>query len=69
MASLVDCVCFCTYVPPPVLASYFIYLASGPNWPGGGEIDIVEGVHDNVHNQVAFHTENGECFISILASF
>ncbi|KAF8306963.1 glycoside hydrolase family 16 protein [Clavulina sp. PMI_390] len=30
----------------------------GPNWPAGGEIDILEGVHDNVHNQVTFHTED-----------
>jgi hypothetical protein len=43
-----------------VMASHFVYLASGPNWPQGGEIDIIEGVHDNVHNQIAFHTENGE---------
>jgi hypothetical protein len=28
-------------------------------WPAGGEIDIIEGVHDNIHNQVAFHTEPG----------
>jgi hypothetical protein len=24
-----------------------------------GEIDIIEGVHDNEHNQVAFHTAPG----------
>lgn len=25
----------------------------------GGEIDIIEGVHDNVHNQVTWHTGPG----------
>ena len=24
-----------------------------------GEIDIIEGVHDNIHNHVAWHTEPG----------
>ena len=24
-----------------------------------GEIDIIEGVHDNIHNQVTFHTRDG----------
>jgi len=28
----------------------------GANWPWGGEIDVLEGVHDNVHNQMTFHT-------------
>lgn len=32
---------------------------SGSNWPWNGEIDILEGVHDNVHNQVTFHTGDG----------
>jgi len=31
----------------------------GPNWPSGGEIDIVEGVHDYVHNQMTMHTAPG----------
>jgi len=34
----------------------------GPNWPKGGEIDILEGVHDNVHNAVTFHTQPG-CYL------
>ncbi|GBE77909.1 glycoside hydrolase family 16 protein [Sparassis latifolia] len=28
----------------------------GNNWPLQGEIDILEGVHDNEHNQVTWHT-------------
>ncbi|KAF8164022.1 hypothetical protein BJ912DRAFT_1005152 [Pholiota molesta] len=29
------------------------------NWPANGEIDILEGVHDNEHNQVTWHTNPG----------
>jgi hypothetical protein len=28
-----------------------------------GEIDIIEGVHDNEHNQVAWHTGPGVLFL------
>ncbi|KAH0838326.1 ribosomal L15-domain-containing protein [Lanmaoa asiatica] len=28
-------------------------------WPWNGEIDIIEGVHDNEHNQVTWHTAPG----------
>ena len=31
----------------------------GPNWPNGGEIDIVEGVHDYTYNQATIHTAVG----------
>ncbi|KAG8907558.1 hypothetical protein FRB99_003717 [Tulasnella sp. 403] len=31
----------------------------GPNWPAGGEIDILEGVHDNVFNQASLHSPDG----------
>ncbi|KAF8168078.1 glycoside hydrolase family 16 protein [Crassisporium funariophilum] len=40
----------------------------GGNWPWGGEIDIIEGVHDNQHNQVAWHTAPG-CHLDTNASF
>ncbi|KAH8822827.1 glycoside hydrolase family 16 protein [Flagelloscypha sp. PMI_526] len=33
-----------------------------PTWPAQGEIDIIEGVHDQEHNQVAFHT-SPDCFM------
>ena len=28
----------------------------------GGEIDIIEGVHDNEHNQVTWHTSAGHSY-------
>ncbi|KAI0814928.1 concanavalin A-like lectin/glucanase domain-containing protein [Irpex lacteus] len=40
----------------------------GPNWPQGGEIDIIEGVHDNEHNQVTWHT-GPNCTLTPNASF
>lgn len=35
----------------------------GPARPDDGEIDILEGVHDNTHNQVTLHTATG-CRVS-----
>ncbi|KAF9569594.1 glycoside hydrolase family 16 protein [Agrocybe pediades] len=40
----------------------------GGDWPWNGEIDIIEGVHDNEHNQVAWHTAPG-CHLNSNASF
>lgn len=31
----------------------------GPNWPNGGEIDVVEATHNSNHNAVALHTGPG----------
>lgn len=31
----------------------------GPNWPAGGEIDIIEGVNDYTNNQATLHTNPG----------
>ncbi|KAI9508757.1 glycoside hydrolase family 16 protein [Russula earlei] len=39
----------------------FWTLGNGP-WPTLGEIDIIEGVHDNEHNQVTWHTSAGYFF-------
>ncbi|KAG2015586.1 glycosyl hydrolase family 16 [Coprinopsis cinerea AmutBmut pab1-1] len=33
--------------------------AVGTGWPALGEIDIIEGVHDNQHNEMAWHTAEG----------
>lgn len=34
-------------------------MHSGPDWPAGGEIDILEGVNDYTNNQAAIHTNPG----------
>ncbi|KIM47928.1 glycoside hydrolase family 16 protein [Hebeloma cylindrosporum] len=35
------------------------FWTNGPNWPLGGEIDIVEGVNDYTNNQATVHTDIG----------
>ena len=35
------------------------FWSNGPNWPVGGEIDMVEGVNDYTNNQVTLHTNPG----------
>jgi hypothetical protein len=41
------------FVPGPA------FWSNGPNWPYGGEIDILEGVNDFSLNQVSIHTGVG----------
>ena len=38
-------------------------------WLQNGEIDIIEGVHDNQHNQVAWHTAPGSRCLFIFHDF
>jgi len=35
------------------------FWSDGPNWPAGGEIDIIEGVNDYTNNQATLHTNPG----------
>ncbi|KAF9056457.1 concanavalin A-like lectin/glucanase domain-containing protein [Panaeolus papilionaceus] len=35
------------------------FWTNGPNWPHGGEIDILEGVHDYTNNQATIHADLG----------
>jgi len=35
------------------------FWSNGPNWPAGGEIDIIEGVNDYTSNQATLHTNPG----------
>ncbi|KAF5379935.1 hypothetical protein D9757_007202 [Collybiopsis confluens] len=44
------------------------FWTNGPNWPDGGEIDIVEGVGDNTNNQATLHTLPG-CSLSSSNTF
>ncbi|TDL28462.1 glycoside hydrolase family 16 protein [Rickenella mellea] len=46
----------------------FWTLGASTNWPNGGEIDIIEGVHDNAHNQVTWHTLDG-CTLTAPGNF
>jgi len=35
------------------------FWTNGPNWPAGGEIDIVEAVNDYTNDQMTIHTNTG----------
>jgi hypothetical protein len=43
------------------------FWTNGPNWPAGGEIDIVEGVNNYTNNQATIHTNPG-CTITSSSS-
>ncbi|GAA5999216.1 hypothetical protein JCM5350_003384 [Sporobolomyces pararoseus] len=47
---------------PSVWPAFWLVTSEG-NWPYGGEIDIIEGVHDSVQNQATLHTAPG-CTLS-----
>ncbi|EIW65027.1 uncharacterized protein TRAVEDRAFT_25981 [Trametes versicolor FP-101664 SS1] len=44
---------------PTGCATWPAFWSNGPNWPVGGEIDIVEGVNTNSDNQATIHTSHG----------
>ncbi|KAJ6610875.1 concanavalin A-like lectin/glucanase domain-containing protein [Mycena sp. CBHHK59/15] len=44
------------------------WTVGGGAWPYTGEIDIIEGVHDNEHNQVTWHTGPG-CTLAIESNY
>lgn len=43
------------------------FWTNGPDWPNGGEIDILEGVHEYANNQATLHTAAG-CEIASTSS-
>lgn len=44
------------------------FWSVGDNWPNNGEIDVFEGVHDNTHNQITWHTADG-CDLTVPGNF
>lgn len=53
---------------PHGCGSWPAYWSTNENWPVDGEIDIIENVHSNRSNQVAFHTNPG-CFLTTPGNF
>nr|GAT44210.1 predicted protein [Mycena chlorophos] len=51
-----------------IQAPFGCRTVGGGQWPYTGEIDIIEGVHDNEHNQVTWHTGPG-CNLSLASNF
>lgn len=47
------------YHMPTGCGTWPAWWQNGPNWPEGGEIDILEGVNDFTQNQVSIHTGVG----------
>ncbi|KAI9827109.1 MAG: hypothetical protein M1826_006473 [Phylliscum demangeonii] len=44
------------HMPGGVCGTWPAFWTLGPNWPANGELDILEGVHDQRRNRPAFHT-------------
>ncbi|KAI0791995.1 glycoside hydrolase family 16 protein [Abortiporus biennis] len=44
------------FAMPHGCAVWPAYWMVGPNWPNGGEVDILEGVNDQTTNQITAHT-------------
>lgn len=51
------------HMPGSICGSWPAYWMFGPNWPGSGEIDIIEGVNAQTKNAVTLHTSPG-CTVS-----
>lgn len=47
------------HIPSNACGLWPAYWLVGPNWPTGGEIDIIEGVNMNADNQMTLHTNTG----------
>lgn len=48
---------------PTGCATWPAYWTVGPNWPNGGELDIIEGVNTQTTNQITAHTGD-QCNLS-----
>lgn len=51
------------HMPGSVCGSWPAFWSTGKNWPGDGEIDIIEGVNLQDHNEIVMHTA-GTCSIT-----
>ncbi|GES60321.1 endo-1,3(4)-beta-glucanase [Aspergillus terreus] len=47
------------HMPGGICGTWPAYWLLGSNWPSNGEIDIIEGVHDQTHNAMTGHTTDG----------
>lgn len=52
-----------SHMPGGICGTWPAFWTVGPNWPEGGEIDIIEGVNSQSSNSMALHTDQG-CSIS-----
>lgn len=50
------------HMPGSVCGTWPAFWSTGRNWPGDGEIDIIEGVNLQDHNEIVMHT-GGTCSI------
>ncbi|PTU19718.1 hypothetical protein P175DRAFT_0534175 [Aspergillus ochraceoroseus IBT 24754] len=48
-----------SHMPGSVCGSWPAFWMVGPNWPQGGEIDIIEGVSQSTNNAMTLHTSDG----------
>ncbi|KAH0253932.1 endo-1,3(4)-beta-glucanase, partial [Aureobasidium melanogenum] len=47
------------HMPGNACGAWPAFWMVGPNWPNGGEIDIIEGVNTQNHNAMTLHTADG----------
>ncbi|KAM0712349.1 hypothetical protein Q7P37_011444 [Cladosporium fusiforme] len=47
------------HMPGGICGTWPAFWMFGPNWPKGGEIDILEGVNDQSKNDFTLHTSSG----------
>jgi hypothetical protein len=51
------------HMPGGVCGTWPAFWSTGKNWPGDGEIDIIEGVNLQDHNEIVMHTA-GTCSLT-----
>ncbi|PGH05343.1 hypothetical protein AJ79_06812 [Helicocarpus griseus UAMH5409] len=47
------------HMPGGICGTWPAFWTFGPDWPNNGEIDIIEGVHEQSGNLMALHTRSG----------